>query len=1201
MANIIFRGGTVPTSANAAIGVAPTAKGLPLTNDEIDKNLFALNLGPTIGTTTISPGATSLTLAGLTSVTATNFFGTASNVTTNANLTGDVTSVGNATTLSNTAVTAGSYGSATAIPVITVDSKGRLTAASTSAITVGDAALTVSSSAGATATSVALSLSGAYTANTSTARSLNFTVGPALTNLATLMTTAGAGFIRRGATADTYTIDTNTYLTSAGDGALSVSSSAGATATSVALSLSGAYSANTSTARSLNFTVGPALTALATFMTTATAGFIRRTGQDTYAIDTNTYLTSVAAPGDGTLGIATKTAGGTNTDVTLNLSGVYSANTSTNRTINAVVGPALTNLATFMTTATAGFIKRTAQDTYAVDTNTYLTSYTLTRLAALNTDTGWVSGDITFVGGGVASVTRVGNAFTVTSTDTDTNTTYSIASAAGTGGANLGLAAGGSGSGTDNVLFQSDGATTVSSIDANTIRISSPSAGDGTLSIGTKSAGLTNTDVTLNLSGTYSANTTNNRTINAVVGPALTNLATLMTTAGAGFIRRGATADTYSIDTNTYATTSGALFSSAVTISYENPSLIFKDTVTSSALANNTISFRDYLNVEKINITTLGSAIYLGFAGTNVYTIGSNSFVSTGTIAGSNLSGTNTGDNPGVTTIKGGTGTAVAGAVEFAAGSNVSISQSGQIVTIASSFTDTNTTYGAGTGLTLTGTTFSVNYGATSTTACAGNDARLSDSRAANGGTATNATNVYVTQTDNTTNYDYSLLLTSGAAQHISLRADITGGPTYNPLRNGLSLDGFASHTWAYAALQLGRDWSISQDAYGYNFATGCKATSSTAWTGTGNFSKAMRFALDPNYGTFYWYVKASDTVDTTTAISFRTAMSLDISGNLTTFGTISGTALSATTGTFSGAVTLTTITATAANVLSITGAPSSSIAGTAYAVNITGGAGWDSSAAGKGGAINITGGRSGNNTTGSGAVMGGTVTITGGAGNTLQAAGTPGEIVIIGGTAQIAGQRGADVSISASACFNSSTSADGGNLTLSAGAGSGSSGTNGIITLQALGGAGGNNPIIKFATGGVGSGERARISSYGLSVGTTANASSTNNTGAILAAGDITAFSDARIKTNITKIDNALDKVEQLNGYTFDRLDVTGGRRQTGVIAQEVIKVLPEAVLGSEDTTYSVAYGNMMGLMIEAIKELNAKVTDLQNQLNNK
>jgi hypothetical protein len=105
---------------------------------------------------------------------------------------------------------------------------------------------------------------------------------------------------------------------------------------------------------------------------------------------------------------------------------------------------------------------------------------------------------------------------------------------------------------------------------------------------------------------------------------------------------------------------------------------------------------------------------------------------------------------------------------------------------------------------------------------------------------------------------------------------------------------------------------------------------------------------------------------------------------------------------------------------------------------------------------------------------------------------------------------------------------------------------------------------------------------------------------GSITAGGNVTATSDIRVKTNIKKIDNALSKVEQLNGVTYDRTDIETAR-QTGVIAQEVLKVLPEAVLGSEETTYSVAYGNMMGLMIEAIKELNAKVTDLQNQLANK
>jgi len=111
-----------------------------------------------------------------------------------------------------------------------------------------------------------------------------------------------------------------------------------------------------------------------------------------------------------------------------------------------------------------------------------------------------------------------------------------------------------------------------------------------------------------------------------------------------------------------------------------------------------------------------------------------------------------------------------------------------------------------------------------------------------------------------------------------------------------------------------------------------------------------------------------------------------------------------------------------------------------------------------------------------------------------------------------------------------------------------------------------------------------------GLSIGTTTDAGSTN----ILAAGSITAFSDARIKTNITKIDNALEKVDQLNGYTYDRTDQVTSR-QTGVIAQEVLKVLPEAVTGSEDTQYAVAYGNMVGLLIEAIKELKAEIEELK------
>ena len=107
-----------------------------------------------------------------------------------------------------------------------------------------------------------------------------------------------------------------------------------------------------------------------------------------------------------------------------------------------------------------------------------------------------------------------------------------------------------------------------------------------------------------------------------------------------------------------------------------------------------------------------------------------------------------------------------------------------------------------------------------------------------------------------------------------------------------------------------------------------------------------------------------------------------------------------------------------------------------------------------------------------------------------------------------------------------------------------------------------------------------------------------------IWTSGNVTAYSDIRVKTNIERIPDALDKVCQLNGYTFDRTDVkydelTGEAdkpvRQTGVIAQEVLEVLPEAVTGTEESHYSVAYGNMVGLLIEAIKELKAEIDELK------
>lgn len=91
---------------------------------------------------------------------------------------------------------------------------------------------------------------------------------------------------------------------------------------------------------------------------------------------------------------------------------------------------------------------------------------------------------------------------------------------------------------------------------------------------------------------------------------------------------------------------------------------------------------------------------------------------------------------------------------------------------------------------------------------------------------------------------------------------------------------------------------------------------------------------------------------------------------------------------------------------------------------------------------------------------------------------------------------------------------------------------------------------------------------------------------------GDITAFSDGRLKTDLVKIADAVSKIGQLTGYTFTRTD--SGKRQTGLIAQDVEKVLPEAVTNSGEYL-SVAYGNMIGLLVEAIKELKAEIEELK------
>jgi hypothetical protein len=115
------------------------------------------------------------------------------------------------------------------------------------------------------------------------------------------------------------------------------------------------------------------------------------------------------------------------------------------------------------------------------------------------------------------------------------------------------------------------------------------------------------------------------------------------------------------------------------------------------------------------------------------------------------------------------------------------------------------------------------------------------------------------------------------------------------------------------------------------------------------------------------------------------------------------------------------------------------------------------------------------------------------------------------------------------------------------------------------------------------------------VGIGLTGPTEKLHVSGNILATGDVTAHSDERVKIDIRKIEDPLNKVCSINGYTYKRTDTGDDKTHTGVLAQEVMEVLPEVVHGSEDTTYSVAYGNMVGLLIEAIKELKLEIDELK------
>ena len=85
---------------------------------------------------------------------------------------------------------------------------------------------------------------------------------------------------------------------------------------------------------------------------------------------------------------------------------------------------------------------------------------------------------------------------------------------------------------------------------------------------------------------------------------------------------------------------------------------------------------------------------------------------------------------------------------------------------------------------------------------------------------------------------------------------------------------------------------------------------------------------------------------------------------------------------------------------------------------------------------------------------------------------------------------------------------------------------------------------------------------------------------------------SDAKYKSDITPLTSALDKILKLNGYSY--YNKLSEKNDIGVIAQEVEKVFPSLVQTDADGYKSVAYGNLVAPLIEAVKELSAKIDEL-------
>ena len=164
------------------------------------------------------------------------------------------------------------------------------------------------------------------------------------------------------------------------------------------------------------------------------------------------------------------------------------------------------------------------------------------------------------------------------------------------------------------------------------------------------------------------------------------------------------------------------------------------------------------------------------------------------------------------------------------------------------------------------------------------------------------------------------------------------------------------------------------------------------------------------------------------------------------------------------------------------------------------------------------------------------------------------------------------------------------------AGTGISVSGATGAVTIT--------NSGVTSAVAGTGVSVSAGTGAVTFSIGQAVATNSAVSFASVSATGDIVAFSgsDRRLKNNIVNISDALNKVKQLNGVTWewneDANEVTKTAPSTGLIAQEVQAVLPEVVKEREDGYLGIDYSKMVGLLVEAIKEQQTQIAELKAEV---